>query len=246
MAALQDAIALAHQAHEGQTDKAGARYVDHVLRVMSRMSTDEEKMAAVLHDVVEDAGVTLADLRAAGYPEPVVQAVDCLTRRKPETYEEFIARVKLNALATKVKIADLEDNMNLGRLRQPRQEDYQRAEKYRGFWRELTALADRAVGAPQPLFKYYAVFSNGEIRGLFAVHKGEKRLDTLAWNHRSRRWEDDPAYVGRHFRGDLDAEEVSRARAEEIARRFEAPLPADSELLKISDEAEVRRRSGSA
>ena len=80
-------------------------------------------MAAVLHDVVEDTSYTLEDLRRKGFSEAVLAAVDCLTRRGDESYEEFIERVETNPIAREVKIADLEDNMNIRRINEIQPKD---------------------------------------------------------------------------------------------------------------------------
>jgi (p)ppGpp synthase/HD superfamily hydrolase len=138
MPTLEDAILLAVQAHRGQRDKNGAPYVLHPLRMMLRLTTDAERMVAVLHDVVEDTPHTLEDLRRAGYPEAIVEAVDCLTRRETETYDEFIERLKPNLLARKVKIADLEDNMDVRRISELKESDFERLKRYRKAWAELT------------------------------------------------------------------------------------------------------------
>jgi (p)ppGpp synthase/HD superfamily hydrolase len=130
MSNLKEAIALATRAHQGQTDKAGAPYILHPLRIMQRMDSEEAKMVAVLHDVVEDTLVTLEELRALNFSETVVAAVDSLTRRAEESYETFIERVKLNPLARKVKLADLEDNMDLQRLQHVTDRDKQRWQRY--------------------------------------------------------------------------------------------------------------------
>ena len=130
MSNLERAIALATRAHQGQLDKAGAPYILHPLRVMQYMDSEEAKMVAVLHDVVEDTSVTLEELRAINFSETVVDAVDSLTRRAEESYEAFIERVKLNSLARKVKLADLEDNMDLQRLQHITDRDKQRWHRY--------------------------------------------------------------------------------------------------------------------
>jgi (p)ppGpp synthase/HD superfamily hydrolase len=80
-ATLEDAIGLAVYAHRGQRDKSGEPYILHVLRVMLRQEAETARIAAVLHDVLEDTSVTLADLRQAGYSDAVCTALDCLTRR---------------------------------------------------------------------------------------------------------------------------------------------------------------------
>ena len=99
MATLDDAILIAAQAHRGQKDKAGAPYILHPLRLMLRVQSDDERMAAVLHDVIEDASYTLADLQQAGFPANVLAAVECLTRKDEESYEGFVERVRLNTQA---------------------------------------------------------------------------------------------------------------------------------------------------
>src|SRR5512145_2822330 len=96
MATLGKAVVIAAQAHQVQYDKAGTPYILHPLRTMLRMNSETEMMAAILHDVVEDTEWTLDKLRRAGFAEEVVPAVECLTHRGHETYDEFIARVCTN------------------------------------------------------------------------------------------------------------------------------------------------------
>lgn len=131
MSTLERAIAIAAKAHEGQTDKAGTAYILHPLRVMLRVTTEEERMAAVLHDAVEDTHVTLELLREEGFPESVVRAVDALTKRPGEDYETFVARAALDPIGRAVKLADLAENSDLSRIASPSEKDIQRVEKYR-------------------------------------------------------------------------------------------------------------------
>jgi len=131
MPSLEDAISLAAEAHRGQKDKANAPYILHPLRVMLRMETETDRIIAVLHDVVEDSGVTVRDPQKAGYSAEIVEAIKYLTRSKGEEYEQFIERVKGNTLAVKIKIADLEDNLNFERIKEPNEDDLRRYEKYR-------------------------------------------------------------------------------------------------------------------
>jgi (p)ppGpp synthase/HD superfamily hydrolase len=128
---LEQAIALAAKAHEGQVDKAGSPYILHPLRMMLRLEDPAERIVAVLHDVVEDCGVTLERLRQEGFSEAIIAAVDAVTRREPETYEEFVARAAGNAIGRRVKLADLEDNSDLSRIADPGPRDFERLEKYR-------------------------------------------------------------------------------------------------------------------
>lgn len=138
MATVERAVQIAAQAHRGQRDKAGAPYLLHPLRMMLRMESEAAMMAAVLHDVVEDSDWTLDQLRAEGFSAEVLQAVECLTHQPDESYDEFVARVQTNAIARQVKLADLEDNMNIRRMAEITPKDLARLEKYHRAWRTLT------------------------------------------------------------------------------------------------------------
>lgn len=113
MTMLRDAITIAALAHDGQTDKTGAPYIFHPLRVASTFSDEMLQVIAVLHDLVEDTDTTLSDLDAR-FPQAVVSAVEALTRRSEESYKEFIDRVARNPNARLVKIADIRDNLRPG------------------------------------------------------------------------------------------------------------------------------------
>lgn len=120
---LGDTIELMRSAHEGQMDKCGRPYYLHPLRVAMRLvhCTPAERHAALLHDVVEDTLITLADLRARAYGEDVLELVDLLTRRKPdgETHNQYVERIvqSRSVGALRVKLADLYDNMSPARAR---------------------------------------------------------------------------------------------------------------------------------
>jgi (p)ppGpp synthase/HD superfamily hydrolase len=132
---LAKAIRIAAVAHEGQTDRAGQAYVLHALRVMLRVEGEEAKIVAALHDVVEDSEWTLEMLRAEGFSENIVAAVDALSRRcddkgKKEKYDVFVLRACENPIARKVKEADLLDNMDFARLPEVGPDDLKRLAKY--------------------------------------------------------------------------------------------------------------------
>ena len=141
-AILEDAIAIAAEAHRGQTDKAGAPYILHPLRMMIRMKTEAEMITAILHDVVEDSSWTIERLREKGFSKEVLVAVECVTNRSGENYEQFIERAGKNLIARRVKIADLEDNMNILRIGEIKPKDLERLEKYHKSWCILTKIAD--------------------------------------------------------------------------------------------------------
>lgn len=145
MSTLERAIEIAVEAHRGHVDKAGDPYVLHPLAVMLRFRDPDARIVAVLHDAVEDSNLALADLQAGGFSDAVVAAVDALTRRDGESYGEFIARLRPNPLARRVKLADLEHNMDLRRIASPTSEDLERIARYHRWWVELGgSQGDRA------------------------------------------------------------------------------------------------------
>jgi len=117
---VEDAIALAARAHRGQrySSPEGEPYIFHPLRVMLAFADPADQIAAVLHDAVEDTDLELADLTEAGYPAEIVAAVEYLTHRATESYEDYIDRVAANEIARRVKVADLRENL-ANNLRQP-------------------------------------------------------------------------------------------------------------------------------
>ena len=134
---LELAIHIALHEHAGQRDKAGQPYLLHPLRVMLAQSCPEAMMVAVLHDVVEDGQTTLDDLRRQGFSEEVVTGVDAVSRRKGESYAEFVDRAVRHPLGRPVKRADLEDNMDLRRLSALGPKDHERLDRYVAAWQRL-------------------------------------------------------------------------------------------------------------
>ncbi len=110
---LEDAIIVATVAHRDQSYPAPRPepYILHPLRVMLEVRSLTAKIVAVLHDVVEDSDVRLEDLQRQGFVSAVLEAVDCLSRRTGEGYEEYIRRLSSNDVAREVKLADLRDNL---------------------------------------------------------------------------------------------------------------------------------------
>lgn len=136
---LDQAILIAARAHLGQTDRMGAPYILHPLRMMFRFKSETEMIVAVLHDVIEDNPDWDFDrLRQEGFSEEIIQAVDHLTRQEQETYEEFVVRSSGNPLARRVKLADLEDNMDLKRLNRLTEQDQARLARYHRAWLRLS------------------------------------------------------------------------------------------------------------
>ena len=127
---LGRAARIAAVAHEHQVDKVGEAYILHPLRLMSRAQTDDERIVALLHDVVEDSDRTSKALAEEGFPQRIVDAIGCLTNREGESYDDFISRVLTNSLAVRVKLLDIEDNMDMTRLGALTDKDIERLRKY--------------------------------------------------------------------------------------------------------------------
>lgn len=131
MGTLERALEIAAAAHAGQRDKANQPYILHPIRVMFSVQTEEERIAALLHDTVEDTDITFEDLREAGFSDAVIAAVRALTRKDGETREEAARRAAANPIARQVKLADVTDNMDLGRIANPTEADFARLQQYR-------------------------------------------------------------------------------------------------------------------
>jgi (p)ppGpp synthase/HD superfamily hydrolase len=136
---LEDAIVLATHAHAGQKDKVGMPVILHPIRVMLACMTPKQMMVGILHDVVEDTNITLKDLLKDGYPEDIVNAVDSVSKRDGESWEEFIGRCSKNQLGAEVKFTDISDNMSPARQiglglekREELRVKYQKALKFLG------------------------------------------------------------------------------------------------------------------
>ena len=134
---LDKAIQMASKAHEGQVQLNGEPYILHPLRVMASVATIQEKTVAVLHDVVEDTNITIEDIAEQFSPE-ITKAVYLLTKKYEVPYEEYIAGIKANKLARTVKLADLQDNMNITRLPFLGEKELVRLQKYQSAYIELS------------------------------------------------------------------------------------------------------------
>ena len=160
-AGLERAIEIAVSAHKGQVDKAGAPYILHPLRVMLSLSTKEERIVGVLHDLVEDCeGWTFQRLSEAGFSAEIIDALKSVTKydaiknpiipKRPdnnadETYEEFVRRAAANRIGAKVKRADLMDNMDWSRITEPTIKDLERMIRYK----KALAYLDNNTNASQ-------------------------------------------------------------------------------------------------
>jgi (p)ppGpp synthase/HD superfamily hydrolase len=134
MATLERAIQIAVEAHSGQTDKAGQPYILHPLRVMLSLKTEDQRIVAVLHDVVEDCeGWNFEVLEAEGFNPRIIKALQSVTKREDgdEGYDDFVRRAMENDIGRPVKRADLMDNMDIMRISEPTEADFKRLARYR-------------------------------------------------------------------------------------------------------------------
>ena len=138
---LQRAIHIATDAHKDQKDRYQAPFLEHVTRVMNLGKTNDEKIVGVLHDLIEKTTWTLTQLEEEGFARHIIEAIRCLSKTsEDEDYNKLIERIKTNALAIKVKLNDLTDNMDLKRMKQINQVDIGRFNKYLHAYHELSAL----------------------------------------------------------------------------------------------------------
>lgn len=152
---LSRAIEIAVEAHAGAVDKAGAPYILHPLRVMLSLESEVERIVGVLHDVVEDGGPawTFERLAFEGFSEEVIEALGSVSKlpenedvygdsieTKRDRYLAFVRRAGANPVGRRVKLADLEDNLNVSRLPQVDPKDAARLSKYLDARRLLCTL----------------------------------------------------------------------------------------------------------
>ena len=131
------ALRIAIPAHEGQKDKSGQDYIMHPIRVAERCKNPKAKIVALLHDTIEDTDVTTDYLHQQGFPEEIIEGVLSVTKREGETHEDFVSRAAQNPIGREVKLADLEDNMDIRRLKEITDKDVERLRKYLRAWQNL-------------------------------------------------------------------------------------------------------------
>lgn len=126
----EKAMQIAINVHREQVDKAGMPYINHPVRVERRCARQEDRLVALLHDTIEDGDIATEYLLLVGFSQEVVDAVLSVSRKRGEDYFEFIQRCKANPIGRRVKICDLEDNMDITRLNDLTEKDIERLKKY--------------------------------------------------------------------------------------------------------------------
>lgn len=137
MSNLQRALEIAVESHKNQKQKDGTPYALHPIRLSMLLQSEQQKIVALLHDVVEDTNWTFEDLEREGFNENIMAALRLLTHTDGSPYEEYIERLAHNPLAKAVKKADLTDNMDFKRIPEPTEKDFARLQKYHRAWRRL-------------------------------------------------------------------------------------------------------------
>ena len=110
---LHKAITIACDAHQGQSSINGEPYILHPLRLLIKAKSNEEKIIAVLHDVIEKSNISLADLKSRGFDQNIISSIDSLSRRRSESYVDYIDRLMQNRISVKIKLLDLADNIKI-------------------------------------------------------------------------------------------------------------------------------------
>lgn len=117
MSKIDDVLKFAYEKHKGQFDKAGVPYILHPLHVALQMETEDEKIVALLHDTLEDTDATIEDFKGLGLSEEIISSIKLLTRSKDMSYMEYIKIISTDKLAKKVKLKDLEHNLDDSRFK---------------------------------------------------------------------------------------------------------------------------------
>ena len=110
---LHKAIIIAFEAHQGQSSINGEPYILHPLRLLIKAKSNEERIIAILHDVIEKTNISLADLKNKGFDQNIISSIDSLSRKRGESYVDYIGRLMQNRISVKIKLLDLDDNIKM-------------------------------------------------------------------------------------------------------------------------------------
>lgn len=124
------ALKLCFEAHKEQVDKSGMPYVFHPFHLAEQMNDEATTVVALLHDVVEDTAITFEDLEKQGFDDEIINALKFLTHDEKTPYMDYVAEIKKNSIAAKVKLEDLKHNSDLSRLSVIDEKALKRKEKY--------------------------------------------------------------------------------------------------------------------
>ena len=135
---VKKATMLANIFFKDKKDKGGYPYLGHLQFVSNAFDDEDRKVVGLLHDIIEDTVVSKTILLELGFPNNIVEAIEILTRNTDD-YDEYIDSIadSNNLLAIDVKIKDLEHNMDIARIMNPTESDYERVEKYKRSYNKL-------------------------------------------------------------------------------------------------------------
>ena len=129
---VKKAALIAYNAHKDQSDKGGYPYIMHPIHIAEQMETEDETIAALLHDVIEDTDIGFDYLKKEGFSDTVINCLKILTKDPNEDYMDYIRKIKKKGgIALKIKKADMAHNMIAERISKKIQSDESRMEKYR-------------------------------------------------------------------------------------------------------------------
>ena len=128
---LYKTLELVLKVFEDKVDKGGLPYFNHLFKVYEGVVSYDEKIIALLHDIVEDTNITFDDLKEFGYNDNIIKSLTYLTKKKGEYYPDYIERIiSSNDIQTlNVKLSDLKHNMDITRIKNPNINDYERISK---------------------------------------------------------------------------------------------------------------------
>ncbi len=127
---LDCAMILAMEAHADHVDEIGHPYFIHLVRVMMAMTSYDEKIVAILHDITGCTQVNLEDLKEREFSSPVIEALECLSYRMGEPDDEYLERVYCNPISRRVKLADLDDHIYILKSQIMNEKTRKRLDKY--------------------------------------------------------------------------------------------------------------------
>ncbi|MAT40348.1 MAG: hypothetical protein CL946_12170 [Ectothiorhodospiraceae bacterium] len=137
---IEHALRIALGVHSGQRDRYERPYILHPLTVALHGDTDDEIITGLLHDVIEDSEEwTTERFRVEGFPRRITEAVDCLSKREGEVWDDYIDRVVTDELAMRVKLNDLRHNMDARRMDSFGEKDAERFNRYLAAYRRITS-----------------------------------------------------------------------------------------------------------
>ena len=129
---VKKAALIAYNAHKDQSDKGGYPYIMHPIHIAEQMETEDETIAALLHDVIEDTDIGFDYLKKEGFSDTVINCLKIPTKDPNEDYMDYIRKIKkTGGIALKIKKADMAHNMIAERISKKIQSDESRMEKYR-------------------------------------------------------------------------------------------------------------------